>query len=79
MTFRTHSDTHIFLQLFSCIFKPKNTPQKWLFLLRFFAYLPIFLYLCDAFGDASRVKAAAQHSSSELGSAFALHFTCHCQ
>ena len=23
-----------------------------------------------------RVKAAAQHSSSELGSAFALHFTC---
>ena len=29
-------------------------------------------YLCDAFEDASRVKAAAQHSSSELGSAFAL-------
>ena len=29
-------------------------------------------YLCDAFGDASRVKAAAQHSSSELGSVFAL-------
>ena len=26
-----------------------------------------------------RVKAAAQHSSSELGSAFALHFTCHCK
>jgi hypothetical protein len=25
-----------------------------------------------------RVKAAAQHSSSELGSAFALHFTCTC-
>ena len=32
------------------------------------------------FADANklrrRVKAAAQHSSSELGSAFALHFTC---
>ena len=26
--------------------------------------------------DALRVKAAAQHSSSELGSAFTLHFTC---
>ena len=26
-----------------------------------------------------RVKAAAQHSSSELSSAFTLHFTCHCQ
>ena len=25
-----------------------------------------------------RVKAAAQHSSSELGSAFTLHFTCTC-
>ena len=34
------------------------------------------LYLCSAFGDALRVKAAAQHSSSELGSAIALHFTC---
>ena len=33
-------------------------------------------YLCSAFGDALRVKAAAQHSSSELGSAFTLHFTC---
>ncbi len=37
------------------------------------------LYLCNAFGYALRVKAAAQHSSSELGSAFALHFTWHCQ
>ena len=38
----------------------------------------IFLYLCNAFGDALRVKAAAQHSSSELGSAFALalHLPC---
>ena len=27
--------------------------------------------------DALRVKAAAQHSSSKLSSAFALHFTCH--
>ena len=27
-------------------------------------------------GIASRVKAAAQHSSSELGSAFTLHFPC---
>ena len=27
-------------------------------------------------GYALRVKAAAQHSSSELGSAFALHFPC---
>jgi hypothetical protein len=26
-----------------------------------------------------RVKAAAQHSSSELSSAFTLHFTCQCQ
>ena len=36
---------------------------------------------CHTFALASglqvRVKAAAQHSSSELGSAFALHFTCH--
>ena len=31
-----------------------------------------FLSLCNAFGDSLRVKAAAQHSSSELGSAFAL-------
>jgi hypothetical protein len=30
------------------------------------------MYLCSAIGDALRVKAAAQHSSSELGSAFAL-------
>jgi hypothetical protein len=37
------------------------------------------MYLCSAFGDALRVKAAAQHSSSELGSAFALRFTCHRQ
>ena len=29
-----------------------------------------------AFEMHRRVKAAAQHSSSELGSAFALHFTC---
>ena len=35
-----------------------------------------FLYLCNAFGDALRVKAAAQHSSSELGSAFTLHRSC---
>ena len=34
------------------------------------------LYLCNAFRDALRIKAAAQHSSSELGSAFALHFIC---
>ena len=34
------------------------------------------LYLCSAFEDALRVKAAAQHSSSELGSAFALHHNC---
>ena len=34
------------------------------------------LYLCNAFGDALRVKAAAQHSSSELSYAFTLHFTC---
>jgi len=47
-------------------------------LLRFFASLLDILYLCDAFGDASQVKAAAQHSTSELGSAFALHFTCQC-
>lgn len=26
-----------------------------------------------------RVKAAVQHSSSELGSTFTLHFTCNCQ
>ena len=35
---------------------------------------------CHTFALASglqvRVKAAAQHSSSELGSAFTLHFTC---
>ena len=31
-----------------------------------------FLSLCNAFGDSLRVKAAAQHSSSEPGSAFAL-------
>jgi len=34
------------------------------------------LYLCNAFRDALRIKAAAQHSSSELGSAFTLHFIC---
>ena len=60
--------------------------------LRFFAQICTdyqLMYLCSAFGDALRVKAAAQHSSSELGSAFlrpseqadkserALHFTCH--
>ena len=33
-------------------------------LLRFFASLLDILYLCDAFGDASQVKAAAQHSTS---------------
>ena len=36
---------------------------------------------CCTFANANklhrRVKAAAQHSSSELGSASALHFTCH--
>ena len=31
-----------------------------------------------AFELQRRVKAAAQHSSSKLDSAFALHFTCHC-
>ncbi|MBR4238676.1 MAG: hypothetical protein IKQ03_04610 [Prevotella sp.] len=36
----------------------------------------IFHYLCCAFEDAQRLKAAAQHSSSELGSAFVLHFNC---
>ena len=36
-------------------------------------------YLCSAFGDALRVKAAAQHSSSELGSAFALALHLHRQ
>jgi len=38
------------------------------------------LLICRIFAIASRlrwrVKAAAQHSSSELGSAFALHFSC---
>ena len=34
------------------------------------------LYLCRALGNALRVWAAAQHSSSELGSAFALHHPC---
>ena len=32
-----------------------------------------FLYLCNM---KIRVKAAAQQSSSKLGSAFTLHFTC---
>ena len=37
------------------------------------------LYLCTRNMKLRvRVKAAAQHSSSELGSAFALHFTCSC-
>ena len=33
-------------------------------------------YLCRTFKDALRIKAAAQQNSSELGSAFALHFIC---
>ena len=37
--------------------------------------MEIILYLCNTI-NVLRVKAAAQHSSSELGSAFALHFTC---
>ncbi len=36
----------------------------------------LFSIFADAFEMHRRVKAAAQHSSSELGSAFALHFTC---
>ena len=42
-------------------------------------FLENALFYCtfaDAFEMHRRVKAAAQHSSSELGSAFALHFTC---
>jgi hypothetical protein len=35
-----------------------------------------FCNFADAIKMHRRVKAAAQHSSSELGSAFALHFTC---
>jgi len=36
-----------------------------------------YVYLCRRKQDLHRrVKAAAQHSSSELGSAFALHFPC---
>ena len=37
---------------------------------------PTRLTQCTIFLNALRVKAAAQHSSSELGSAFALHFPC---
>jgi len=37
----------------------------------------ILSYLCLAFEDARRVKAAAQHSSSELGSALALALALH--
>ena len=35
-----------------------------------FAGFETILYLCSAFRDALRIKAAAQHSSSELGSAW---------
>ena len=44
--------------------------EKYVFLK--FGSLGIFLYLCNI---KLRVKAAAQHSSSKLGSAFTLHFT----
>ena len=40
------------------------------------AYMEFILYICSAIRDALRLKAAAQHSSSELGSALALHFNC---
>ena len=38
--------------------------------------MEFILYICSAIRDALRLKAAAQHSSSELGSALALHFNC---
>ena len=41
-----------------------------------FGFARKMLYLCRALGNALRVWAAAQHSSSELGSAFALHHPC---
>ena len=42
-----------------------------------FGSLRIILYLCKAIRKiALRVKAAAQHSSSKLSSAFTLHFPC---
>ena len=40
------------------------------------AYVEFILYICSAIRDALRLKAAAQHSSSGLGSALALHFNC---
>ena len=38
-----------------------------------FGFLNYLLYLCNI---KLRVEAAVQQSSSELGSAFTLHFTC---
>ena len=46
------------------------------YLFKIFGSFNIIYYLCSAFKDVLRIKAAAQHSSSELGSAFALHFIC---